>query len=223
MTGAPPLGAIFDLDGTLLDTERLLLEAMDMVALSDGRGDLRPAFRQVLGLRTDLAAAHLSPAFGGRSGYDAFAARVQARHAEAKTAGIPLKAHAREVLEAVSDREVPIALATSTHTAQAEDMLERTGLRGFFVAVIGGDQVNKPKPDPEIYVRAASALGLRPEDCAAFEDSAPGTRAAISAGCVTVQIPDIAEPDEGLRRLGHHIAVDLRRAAITVRLLPDDR
>lgn len=221
MTGDPPRGAIFDLDGTLLDTERLLLEAMDAVALSDGRGDLRPAFRQVLGLRTDLAAAHLSPAFGGHAAYEEFAARVEARHAEAKVAGIPLKAHAREVLEAVAAREVPIALATSTHTVQADALLEQTGLRGFFSAVIGGDQVTRPKPNPEIYIRAAAALGLSAHHCAAFEDSAPGTRAAIAAGCVTVQVPDISEPDAGLRRLGHHIAPDLHRAAVVVRLLPD--
>ncbi|MEM8959033.1 MAG: HAD family phosphatase [Pseudomonadota bacterium] len=221
MTGAGPRGAIFDLDGTLLDTERLLLEAMDAVALADGRGDLRPAFRQVLGLRMDLAAAHLTPALGGHAAYEEFAARVEVRHAEAKTAGIPLKTHAREVLEAVAAREVPMALATSTHTAQADALLEKTGLRGFFSAVIGGDQVERPKPHPEIYIRAAAALGLSAQHCAAFEDSAPGTRAAIAAGCITVQVPDIAEPDDGLRRLGHHIAPDLHSAAIAVRLLPD--
>ena len=214
MVAQGPLdGAIFDMDGTLLDTERLLLEAMDATALAAGQGHLRPEFRAVNGLRADLAAAHLSERFGGRAAYDAFAEDVEMRRAALETHGIPLKPFAREALAHISGLGVPVAVATSTQTAIAEDLLERTELRGYLGAVIGGDLVDRPKPDPEIYRLAATSLGLAPTRCAAFEDSAPGTRAAVAAGCVTVQIPDIAQPDADLRALGHLVCQDLREAA----------
>ncbi|MGD0013966.1 MAG: HAD family phosphatase [Bryobacteraceae bacterium] len=85
-------------------------------------------------------------------------------------------------------REAPMAVATNAEPANVAFILERGGLRGFFRVVIDGGQVSKPKPDPEVYLRAAAGLGIEPADCIVFEDSIAGAKAARAAGARVVAV-----------------------------------
>ena len=102
-----------------------------------------------------------------------------------------------------------MAVATSSNTAHAEQRLAQADIKKYFRIVIGGDQVERPKPFPDIYKRTAELLKINPKNCIAFEDSPAGTKSAIKSGCVTVQIPDLLPPDAEMLSLGHKIAPNL--------------
>jgi beta-phosphoglucomutase-like phosphatase (HAD superfamily) len=87
-----------------------------------------------------------------------------------------------------------MAVATSTDTSRAEQKLAEAGLRRHLHAVVGGDQIERSKPEPDIYLRAACLLGAQPSVCLALEDSENGVRAAVAAGMTVVQIPDLIAP-----------------------------
>ena len=206
------------MDGLLLDTERLHLEAA--VALGDelGLGDLAPTLRAMIGVRHAEGRLLLVPALGGLAALEAFEARWEASIEASLAREVPLKAGARELLERLHERGLPCAVATSTRRAHAEELLRGAGLRELLVSVTGGDDVRRAKPDPEIYHRAAATLGLRASETAAFEDSNPGTRAAVASGARTVQVPDLVEPTPEVLALGHAVAPDLLEAARRVGL-----
>jgi beta-phosphoglucomutase-like phosphatase (HAD superfamily) len=82
-------------------------------------------------------------------------------------------------------------------------------LLDYFEIVIGGDQVERGKPDPDIYLKAASALSAAPSKCLALEDSTNGVKAAVAAGMTVVQIPDLVQPNEELLQLGHIVLSSL--------------
>ena len=96
---------------------------------------------------------------------------------------------------------VAMAVASSTNRAQVEEYLETAGVRGFFGAVLGGDMIERSKPCPDIYLAAARALGVPPEECLVLEDSYNGVRAGAAAGCETVMIPDLAPATDEMRAL----------------------
>jgi beta-phosphoglucomutase-like phosphatase (HAD superfamily) len=106
-----------------------------------------------------------------------------------------------------------MAIATSSRTEHAVEKLRQAGLLERFRTVIGADQVQKPKPDPEVYLRAAQYLGVDPWDCLAVEDSEYGVRAAHAAGMTVIQVPDMTQPTADLRALGHIVLASLKEVA----------
>jgi len=106
-----------------------------------------------------------------------------------------------ELLAWCAESGRPCAVATSMHTTKAEYKLAAANLRGFFRVVIGGDQVVQGKPAPDIYLRAAAALGVPAAECGVFEDSEPGVRAAHAAGARVVWVPDLALVDAATQGL----------------------
>lgn len=102
-----------------------------------------------------------------------------------------------------------MALATSTAHDEARVRLENAGLLDFFELIVAGDQVEHGKPDPEIYLKAAEGLELSTHQCLAIEDSDNGVRAAHSAGMVVIQVPDLAQPADHVRALGHTVLQSL--------------
>jgi HAD superfamily hydrolase (TIGR01509 family) len=131
--------------------------------------------------------------------------------------GIPLHAHVRDVLADLQARAVPRAVVTSTQRLRADRKLATSGIASFFEIVITGSDVTEPKPAPEGYLKAAAALGVDPARCVVFEDSAFGVRAALAAGMTPIQVPDLIEPDEATRALGHRIVADLAQAYALIR------
>ena len=91
-----------------------------------------------------------------------------------------------------------IAVASSSGRDRILSNLRATGLERFFDAVVSGQQVERGKPEPDIFLLAAKEIGCPPEDCYVFEDSLNGVRAGMAAGCTTVMVPDLVPPPEGL-------------------------
>lgn len=212
-------GAIFDMDGLLLDTERLTTLCYQRAADEVGLVDFEPVLLSLIGMRRKESEGVLRAKIGNHATYEVFLEKSNAYSAATKIEDIPIKASAVDLLKRLNARGLPCAVATSTQTEKALHHLEASGLIGFFETVTGGDQVVFPKPAPDIYLQAAKSLGLSATDCAAFEDSDPGTRAAIASGARVVQVPDILQPSAEVRALGHVIASTLLIGATEIGLV----
>lgn len=198
--------AIFDMDGLLLDSERLALVAFEKTCSQFELGDQSITFNKCIGTNAAMSESILKQSLEGLMDDQVFAKAWNKKYASLTTENpIPQKSGAKALLEHLKTIDVPIALATSTKTESAKTKLDRSDLLHYFDFVVGGDQVTNSKPAPEIYLKAASSLSIDPENCLAFEDSPNGVKSAIAAGMTVVQIPDLIQPDEALLKLGHII------------------
>ena len=208
------------MDGLLLDTERLHFEAGTAAARELGLGDLSATLRSMIGVRALEGRMLLEPALRDRATLEAFETSWAAAIERLVAHGVPVRPNVVELLTLLRERGTPCAVATSSRRASAETALSGANLRGFFRTVTGGDDVVNAKPDPEIYVRAAASRGIEPRDAVVFEDSEPGTRAAVASGATAVQVPDLVPPSAALLALGHVVAPDVLAGAHRVGLVP---
>jgi beta-phosphoglucomutase len=203
-------GVILDLDGLLLDTERLQFEVGPAVLKSLGY-DLAPAFfRTLVGIDRKESARLINLELG------ATIDGVELDHAwngamdERMRDGIPLRPGVHDFLDALDRHELPRAIATNSVTARAEWKLEHAGLLQRIDAVVGVDKVARGKPAPDVYIAASKALGLEPSHCIALDDSDLGVRAALAAGIwKVIQIPDLVMSTD---LSAHHQASSLSAA-----------
>jgi HAD superfamily hydrolase (TIGR01509 family) len=198
-----PQAVLSDMDGLLLDTERLSKSSFDQVAASLGISDGEAIFPQLIGLNPaghQQVFANLLPSHIEAAEFDAL---WKSRFFEMLNGDVPLKAGAHDLLSYLKDHNVPVAVVTSSIRSKAEDMLRRSGLIGYIDMLVAGDDVTQGKPHPDIYIKAAECLGIRAATCLALEDSNNGVRAAYGAGAVVVQIPDLMPPDDDARRMTH--------------------
>jgi HAD superfamily hydrolase (TIGR01509 family) len=195
---------IFDMDGTLFDTERLTLNALQTVLERFDIAIPRQALESVIGLdgkRTEAVLMRFIPPSIGVAGVLKPASALIKSDIEAH--GLPLKKGAMEILAYLKARGTAIGLATSTSTERALDNLRRSNLTDYFQATIGGDQVAHGKPHPDIYLKALAELRASPDDAIAVEDSDHGIRSAVAAGMRVVHVPDIKQIDVETRALAH--------------------
>jgi len=201
---------VFDMDGLLFDTERLSRRALHAAADELGVPLAEDAFLELIGRRMGDIHGRLAKQVGG----DALATQLiesSEKHYEILLAqGVPVKDGAEELLAWLRAQGRRCAVATSTRTVKAERKLALANLRGYFQAVIGGDQVEHGKPAPDMYLRAAAALGVAAENCGVFEDSEPGLRAAHAAGAQVLWIPDLAPVPTEIQLLALARAESLR-------------
>ena len=125
---------------------------------------------------------------------------------------VPVKAGVRDVLEYFRQKEVPIAVASSSSAEQIKHNLNHSGLRDYFAAVVSGEDVVHGKPAPDIFLLAAEKIGCSPEECLVFEDSANGVKAGCVAGCCTIMIPDLIEPSGEIRKICPNICENFFQA-----------
>lgn len=202
---------IFDLDGTLVDTESVAMQG-GMAALKRlGYQADTALFHSLVGLDEKAGAAILRARFGADFPWDQVGALWNAECDRLLAAqGLAVKPGVLALLDRIVALGLPRALATSSRRARAIAKLELAGLADRFDRMICFDDVTRPKPDPDPYLRAAALLGVAPADCLVFEDSDTGAQSAHGAGCTVVQVPDLL-PGHG--RYAHQVAPDLLTGA----------
>ncbi|MGD8416935.1 MAG: HAD family phosphatase [Pseudomonadales bacterium] len=205
-----PAGILCDMDGLLLDSERLARDAFVRACADHGWAADLDVYHRCIGSTYEQTREILTAAFGPEFPYEAIDARWSSHyHARLARGPVPVKDGAVELLEHLARRRVPVVLVTSTHRPTAEVKLRAARLLGFFEGLICGGETARGKPHPDPYLSAAGRLGVEAGRCWALEDSANGVRAAHGAGCMVFQVPDLVPPDDDLRKLGHRIVTTL--------------
>lgn len=188
---------IFDLDGTLIDTEKYYRKFWPMAMAEFG---FTMTDEQALSMRSlgrPFAPKRLKELFGEEADYVKIRQRRRELFEECvKREGIQCKEGAKELLTALKERGITTAVATATDYERACDYLRQVDLLEYFDEVISTSQVEVGKPAPDIYLYACEKLELAPTECIAVEDSPNGVQSAYRAGCKVIMVPDQTEPDK---------------------------
>ncbi|CAN5892239.1 HAD family phosphatase [soil metagenome] len=203
-------GILFDMDGLLLDSERLYLEASRQ-AFGEYSFDLQTeAYLECICTPDVQAVEILRAAYGEALPVEQVMARAATLYGErVRAEPVPLKMGCLELLNFLQANDIKRAVVTSTRTEMAEHKLKLAGIREAFAFVVGGDQVERSKPDPAIYRRGVEKLGVPVEACLVLEDSENGVRAAVAAGLRVIQVPDLKAPSDEFLTLGHDVLPSL--------------
>ncbi len=192
---------LFDMDGTITDTERIY-----NVMWTESAHELGYTFftkEDALLLRSlnhKDSDALLKERFDGRIDYHALHILTGQKVDDyVKEHGVPLKPGVHETLAFLKEKGIKSAVVTATAMERALKRLDGVGLRDSFDDIISAHQVKEGKPHPDPYLFACKKLGEAPGDCIAVEDSPNGAYSAVRAGCKTIMVPDLTEPDDTLR------------------------
>ena len=185
---------IFDMDGTLLDSERIGLKAWQYVIDKYSLPfDLSLPYRSIGLNYTSMQNLFLTE-LGDDYPFEKYWKCVKQKFSEYEEKnGIPVKQGFNELCTYLKANKIGMYVATSTYHASAAKALEHSGVLGYFDGIIGGDEITKGKPDPEIFIKAAELSGYNKEICLVIEDSTNGLKAGINSGIRTVYIKDIVD------------------------------
>lgn len=203
-----PEAVVFDMDGLMLDSERAINECMARAASDLGHELPASLWLQMIGGGDGLCRRLLADRIGADATVELLA-RAEAMYDVVADAGIGHRPGIVDLLDWLVARGIPRAVATSTRRPLAMRKLAAAGLLPYFDAVATSSDVAAPKPAPDVYLLAASKLGVAPARCLVLEDSPTGVRAALAAGMTPVQVPDMLVPDDAARALGHRIVASL--------------
>ena len=201
---------LFDMDGLLLDTERIALATfVEACRVHHFEPDVA-VYLKCIGTKDTRTREILLEGYGKEFPFQPVYDLWRRKYSEeTSTKPIPLKAGALDLLHRLEEEGLKRAVVTSTRQESALQKLSHTEVLGFFDFVIGGDQVLNGKPDPEIYLTACGKLGEEPGMCLALEDSDNGVLSATRAGLTVIQVPDLKEPSGEVKALGHKIVRSL--------------
>jgi HAD superfamily hydrolase (TIGR01509 family) len=209
----PVAGVIFDMDGLLLDTERLYLDGLFKAAAAVDRVMTEAFALSMIGVPGKECVAMIEAHYGAGFSMVAFNTAYDAVVETALARDIPLRAGARDLVEYLAAEGIPQAIATSSRRPTVERYLGRVGLLGHFAAIVSREDVENPKPAPDPFLAAAAKLGLAPIDCLALEDSHHGIASAHAAGTMTIMVPDLLPATDAVRAKCIAVADDLHAVA----------
>lgn len=188
---------VFDMDGVIFDSERLVLSCWKKIADKYGIKDVEKVCKKCLGTNAKASMEIFKQYYGNDFPYEQYKKESSALyHKTVKKEGLALKPGVREILDYLTKEEYKIGLASSTRRQVVEEQLKQADIIHYFEQIICGDMVSKSKPEPDIYLLACNRLQVEPTYAYAIEDSYNGIRAAYSAGMHPVMVPDLAEPIE---------------------------
>ena len=184
---------IFDVDGTLLDTERIYMQAWKDAAAELGYEITDELLRKTRAINVKEAARIFESEIGNGFSYDKTrAVRVRIAEEIIHRESPILKPGVTELLAFLQRKDIRLSAASSTNLKGTQAHLAESGILDPFEVVVGGDMVTKGKPNPDIFLKAAELLHLAPQECIVVEDSPAGIRAAHAAGMKAVLVPDQA-------------------------------
>ncbi len=200
---------IFDMDGLLIDSEKIALKVYLDTCKHFDQEHLNGLYKQLLGTNGVTTRKILQEKLPDTIDVNEFVEHWFTDYSAETEKGIPLMRGVENLLSYLEASSIPKVVATSTETPRARKKLEQSGILHRFETIIGGDQISNGKPAPDIYLKAADFLNIPAKECLAMEDSPNGVIAAVSAGMHVVQIPDLVKPDSDLLALGHRVLESL--------------
>lgn len=203
-------GIIFDMDGVLIDSERQSNEGWLWAAEQLGVDMPMWLIDSFKGAPAELCCKFFDDYYKGAIDYwEAKELRTQHVYKIRETEGIPVKKGVKEVFEYIRNNGLKCAVATSTRRESAEKTLHKIGVWDYLDAVVYGDEVEHGKPEPDIFLCAAKAIGISPSEAVVVEDSINGIKAGYAAGMRVVHIPDTIAIDDDIRKLTYMVCADL--------------
>lgn len=203
-------GIIFDMDGVLIDSERQSNEGWLWAAGQLGVDMPMWLIDSFKGAPAELCCKFFDAYYKGVIDYwEAKELRTQHVYKIRETEGIPVKKGVKDIFEYIRNNGLKCAVATSTRRESAEKTLHEIGVWDYLDAVVYGDEVERGKPEPDIFLRAAKAIGVNPSEAVVVEDSINGIKAGYAAGMRVVHIPDTIAIDDDIRKLTYMVCDDL--------------
>lgn len=201
---------IFDMDGVIFDSERLLSEEWLAFAKKHGLAGMEEVYSRCIGVNATSTRKIFLDYYGQDFPYDTYVKEIAASFHERYDHGrLPMKPGVTELLSCLKEAGYLIGLASSTKRSAVEQEITDARLMKYFDDLTCGDMLQKSKPEPDIFLMACSHLGVSSDEAVAIEDSYNGIRAAYRAGMVPVMVPDMMQPDDEMKQLAHIICRDL--------------
>lgn len=197
---------IFDMDGVIFDSERAYIDVFAENVRKDGLPFIEEPCIESIGVTIDITRGIFHRYYGSDFDFEYY---YHKGREVLMDRGVDLKPCVFELFDYLRSKEVPVALASSTHRPIVTRMLSDAGLIDYFDVLVCGDSVAHSKPHPEIFLKAAEELGTAPQNCYVIEDSFNGIRAAHAAHTHPIMVPDIVQPDEEIRSLAQAVLPSL--------------
>lgn len=190
---------IFDMDGLIFDTERLFMMKKNEILTEYGYPARQEDYVQTIGLSGILLRDKLAELYGPDYPADEISAKTRAAvNTYMEENGPSVKPGVRKLLQWLTERNICCCVASSTRRVYVEKYLRMAGLEAYFSFVIGGEEAERSKPEPDIFLLACDRAGVRPGNALVLEDSENGIRAAAAAGIPVICIPDLKQPSPDL-------------------------
>ena len=201
---------IFDMDGVIFDSENLYITCDVEIADKLHMEGIVEACYRTIGVTRERTREILTDIYQDEVLVDRFMTETASLFQQKCREGLlKTKQGVRELLSFLKKRGYKTAIASSTATDIVEAELSEEGIRQCFDQIVGGDQVKRSKPAPDIFLKAAELLETAPKHCAVIEDSFNGIRASRAAGMTAIMVPDLLQPDEEIRALADFVLPSL--------------
>lgn len=201
---------VFDMDGVIFDTERLVIEFWKEVAKKHNIPNVEHTCIQCLGTNRVRTREIFLENYGADFPFDPYRAEVtELFNTHYKGVPLPTKPGVRELLSYLQEQDIKVGLASSTAQHLVRDEIGTAGLLPYFQTLVCGDMVEHSKPAPDIFLKACEILNADPTKSIAIEDSFNGIRSAHCAGMTPIMVPDQIQPTDEIRALAFHVMPSL--------------